>query len=113
MGAVPSFGDEADLLEEREIVLQMPVVRNSSVADAKDVGGNKVDAPAVARPARENAGEVTRESQVRDNAISHHKALHYRQLEIGYGSKKCLGSLDWTAGSLWAALGKGMIDKLS
>jgi hypothetical protein len=38
-----SRGYDADLLEEREIVFQMPVVSDTAIADTQDVGGNKID----------------------------------------------------------------------
>jgi hypothetical protein len=112
-GVFRSFCDDADLLEEREIVLQMPVVSNPSAADAENVGRNKVDAPSVTRPAHQAARKVAGESQMRHNAVSHYQALHYRQLEIRHCSKKCLGRLGWPGGSLRSPIGERVIDEIS
>jgi hypothetical protein len=62
--ACNSLGHDADLLEEREIVFQMPVVGDPAVVDTHDVGGCEIDRLAGARASHESAGEMAGEAHM-------------------------------------------------
>src|SRR5260221_12674486 len=74
-----SLGDDAELLQQRQVVFEMPVLGDAAVVNAVDVGGNEIDCAAVTllcrRAAAEDAGKVATEAQPPDHPVPAHRHL--------------------------------------
>ena len=103
------MGYDADLLEEREIVFQMPVVSDPAIADTQDVGGYKVDWLAGAGVSHESASEMAGEVHMRDDAVAHYQPLYHCHLEVRHRGEESLGGLCGPRRPLGAAMRQCMV----
>src|SRR5882757_1476684 len=77
--------DQAGLLEEGEVVLQVPVLIDPGAgADVLDVEGVEVDGLTVALDAVVGAGEVAPEDQVRGEGVTGDVELGHLAGQVGY-----------------------------
>src|SRR5258706_7854189 len=93
-----------ELLHQREVVLDVPVVDDTSVGDAQNVGGYEVhDLPRAPLPG-EGSGEMAGETKVRHDSIAGDDQLPDLAPQIGHGSAEALRGEGWAVGALGAAL---------
>src|SRR5882672_3137597 len=85
-----SLADSAELLQQREVVLEMPVLGDAPAGDAVDVGGDEIDGPAVALArggtVAERPREVAREAQAANHAVAHQEHLLDLEVQIRHRS---------------------------
>ena len=83
----------ADLLEECEIVFQMPLVRDPPIAHAQDVGCDEIHRLAGTDVPHESAGKMPREAEVRDHAVVNYQPLHHGDFQVWHRGEETLGRL--------------------
>src|SRR6266853_2438967 len=80
------------LLQQREIVLDVPIVGDAAVLDLDEVGGDEGDRLALALRLPEPAGEMAGEVHMHGDVIAGHDYLLHRDLEVGHrGAKPARG----------------------
>src|SRR5260370_2479206 len=78
-----SFGDQSELLLEGQIVLEVPVLSDTSVGDPVNVGGDEIDRLAAASGLSKLPCEMTAEAEVCDNAVTGHDHLLNLAAKVG------------------------------
>src|ERR1700693_641414 len=107
-----SQGHDADLLEEREIVFEMPVIGDPAVPDTQDVSGDEIDWLAGAGVSHENAGEMSGEAQMRNDSVAHYKPLYHRHFEVRHRGEETLGGLCGPGRPLRAAMRQCVVHEI-
>src|SRR3984893_13301003 len=69
--------------QQREIVLDVPIVGDAAVLDLEEVSGDEGDGLAVALDPAEGAGEMAGEAHVHGDVIAGEDHLFYRHREVG------------------------------
>src|SRR5712675_2510140 len=83
---------DAYLLQQRQIVLDVPIVGDAAVLDLDEVGGDKGDRLALALRLPEPAGEMAAKSHMHSDVVAGHDYLLHRDLEVGHrGAKPARG----------------------
>src|SRR6195256_449283 len=75
---------DAYLLQQRQIVLDVPIVGDAAVLDLDEVGGDKGDRLALALRLPEPAGEMAGEIHVYGDVVAGDDHLFHRDLEVGH-----------------------------
>jgi hypothetical protein len=83
-------GGDTHLLEESEIVLDMPVVGDATIPDLQQISGNQRDRPAVAPNRPERAREMLGEAHVHRDVRAGHDHLVNRDLQVRHCAMKCV-----------------------
>src|ERR1700730_15948780 len=106
-----SRGDlgHAHLLQQREIVLDVPIVGDAAVLDLEEVSGDEGDGLAVALDPAEGAGEMAGEAHVHGDVIAGEDHLFYRHREVGNCGAELARGEGWPLRSLRAARRQGTI----
>jgi len=107
-----SLGHDADLLEEREIVFEMPVIGDPAVSDTQDIGGDEIDWLAGAGVSHESAGEMSGEAHMRDDAVAHYQPLYDRHFEVRHRGEETLGGLCGPDRPLHAAMRQCVVHEI-
>ena len=91
-GPVGALADsnQADLPEECEVIFEMPIVRDLSVAHSENVRGDEIDRLPFTPDPFEDSRKMTAEAQMRDDAIADDDALNDRDTKVGHRRMKCL-----------------------
>src|SRR5712675_1193651 len=76
---------DADLLQQRQIVLDVPIVGDAAVLDLDEVGGDEGDRLAFALRLPELAGEMAGKVHMHGDVIAGDDHLLHRDLEVGHG----------------------------
>src|SRR5229473_2402184 len=77
---------DAHFLQQRQIVLDVPIVGDATVLDLDEIGRDEGDRLAFALRLSELAGEVTGEVHVHGDIVAGNDHLLHRDLEIGHSS---------------------------
>ena len=93
---IVELGD-AHLLEQRQVVLDVPVVGDPAVRDFEEVGRDETDRLARAFDVAERAGEVRREHHVDGHHVARDDQLLDRHAEVRHGARKVLDANAGTA----------------
>src|ERR1700675_4711236 len=75
----------AYLLQQRQIVLDVPIVGDAAVLDLDEVGGDEGDRLALALRLAEPAGEMAGEVHVHGDVVAGDYHLLHRDFEVGHG----------------------------
>src|SRR5882762_11056006 len=109
MAMAPSSArGQSDLLQESQIVLQMPVVGNLAGTDCQDVRGDEPDRLAPSLVLVEHSGEVTAEVQMGHDPVAGQDLLSNDDLQIRYGCEERLGG---SGRSLRTTRGQSVVDE--
>src|SRR6266849_7935589 len=76
---------DAHLLQQRQIVLDVPIVGDAPVLDLEEIGGDEGDRLALALRLAEPAGEMAGEAHVHGDVVAGDDHLLHRDLEVGHG----------------------------
>src|ERR1700738_4025380 len=107
-----SLGHDADLLKEREIVFEVPVISDPAVADTKYVGGDEIDCLAGAGVSHESACEMAGEAQMRNDSVAHYQPLYHSHFEVRHRGEESLGCLCGPGHPLRAATRQCVVDEI-
>src|SRR5437879_8845553 len=92
---------DAHLLQQRQIVLDVPIVGDAAVLDLDEVGGDEGDRLAFALRLPELAGEMAGEVHMHRDIVAGDDHLRRRDLEVGHGGAEPARSEGRSFGSLW------------
>src|ERR1700732_4526717 len=108
-----SRGDlgHAHLLQQCEIVLDVPIVGDAAVLDLEEVSGDEGDGLAVALDPAEGASEMAGEAHVHGDVIAGEDHLFYRHREVGNCGAELARGKSRPFRSLRAARRQGTIGK--
>jgi hypothetical protein len=99
------------LLLQSQIVFDVPILSDSSVGDAVNVGGDEIDCLALPSDLPEAAGEVTSETQVRDDTITGDDHLLNLAIDVWNREAHQLRGCQRSSNSLGAPGGQRIVDK--
>ena len=92
--------DDAELLEQRSVVLEMPVCHDTTVPDGIDVDRVETNLATTASVARELAGEMTVELQSGQDLMADYPCFRRGKRQVGYSFAENARSDDQTLPSL-------------
>jgi hypothetical protein len=78
----------ADLLEECQIILKVPIVGDAAVPNTQNIRRNEVHRLPIAIVPVETPSEMPSETKMRDDAIADDQPLHDRHVKIRHRSKE-------------------------
>src|SRR6267378_6919298 len=105
------FGD-AHLLQQRQIVLDVPVVGDAAVLDLDEVSGDEGDRLAFALRLREPAGEMAGEVHMHGDVVAGDDHLLHRDLEVGHGGAEPSRGEGWSLRPLRSARWQRVIGEI-
>src|SRR5712672_1456378 len=82
-----NLGD-AHQLQQRQIVLDVPIVGDAAVLDLDEVSSNEGDRLALALRLPEPTGEMAGEAHMHGDVVAGDDHLLHRDLEVGHGGAK-------------------------
>src|SRR5260370_14325697 len=82
---------DTHLLQQRQIVLDVPVVGDPAVLDLDEVSGDEGDRLTFALPLTKLAGEMAGEAHMHGDVLAGDDHLLHRDLEIGHGGAETAG----------------------
>src|ERR1700687_5614197 len=100
------------LLQQRQIVFDMPIVGDAAVLDLDEVSGDEGDRLALALRLPEPAGKMAGEVHMHRDGIARHDHFLHRDPEVGHGSAEPARDEGWSLRSLRSARRQRVIGEI-